>query len=94
MSKNYRVIHEAIEFDDPEKELDSTSFGIISDYCFIRNLLEKVTVNQVIEVERYQVTQKSEFKERVFSHPNIPSVWQMVVNNEDRSKSKQCEDEI
>ncbi len=91
MKNNFRVIHDAVEFHDPETQLNNTSFGIIKDYCYVRNILEKVVIEQVIDISEYEKEQKSEFRKRIFIHPNIPSIFELVIFNQDKEKSRQCD---
>jgi len=71
---------------------DYEEFGLVKDFCYTKNILEKVVADVVINKSEFLKGAEPLVEESVFEHPNIPDIFKTIVaiNKPDKSVN-QCE---
>lgn len=70
---------------------DYEEFCVVKDFCYTRNILEKVIVDVVINKSEFLKGGKILTEESVFEHPNIPKVFSQIISLTGTKKAdKQC----
>lgn len=72
-------------------ELDNSTFVEIISFCFINELLEKVEVEKVVNLEDFLKGEKPITENYIYSFPNIPTILKSVISFQNYdTKENQC----
>ena len=71
-----KVLKNCYEFNLQDDNKVILVYGSIKDYCYVNELLEKVTINIYFDIQN-----SDEFEERTFYFPDIPECFVCLIES-------------